>query len=111
MREHGFTVRRGFVTPVHDSYAKEGLISIAHRSRMLSLALESSDWLEVSLWESQQASWTPTLEVLQHHKVCMNLIMQCTKSEISRIHFVLMFMLGYFYGPTKFELIIKQRYN
>lgn len=73
LREQDIVVHRGFMSPVHDSYGKEGLIPVLHRSAMLKLALESSDWIELSQWESQQATWTPTYDVLQHLSVCTNL--------------------------------------
>ena len=82
LREHGIVVRRGFVSPVHDAYGKEGLVSIDHRSAMVNLALESSDWIELSLWESQQNGWTPTYEVLQHHVCACNSGMMYPNSEI-----------------------------
>lgn len=65
----GHIVKGGFVSPVHDCYPKDTLISIKHRAAMLKLTLESSDWLHLSTWESEQKSWTATYEVLQHHQV------------------------------------------
>lgn len=65
----GHIVKGGFISPVHDSYPKDTLISIKHRVLMLKLTLESSDWLHLSTWESEQKSWTETFEVLQHHQV------------------------------------------
>lgn len=65
----GFVVAGGFVSPVHDSYPKDTLISIKHRVTMLKLALESSDWIKLSTWESEQSGWTETFNVLQYHQV------------------------------------------
>lgn len=57
------------MSPVHDGYNKDGLISITHRRVMLELALESSNWLQLSTWESEQKEWTRTYHVLRHHRV------------------------------------------
>lgn len=71
MQHYGFIVKAGFFSPVHDKYPKDTLTSITHRVAMLKLALETSDWLQVSTWESEQTSWIPTYNVLNHHQVLL----------------------------------------
>ncbi|XP_077967832.1 nicotinamide/nicotinic acid mononucleotide adenylyltransferase 1-like [Styela clava] len=58
----------GLVSPVSDGYKKQGLEISSHRNKMCSLAIKSNNWLEVSRWESNQKSWTPTIEVLRNAK-------------------------------------------
>lgn len=47
----------------------KGLVSSSDRIQMLRLALNSSSWVHVSEWETQQDEWTPTREVIQYHQV------------------------------------------
>jgi nicotinamide mononucleotide adenylyltransferase len=35
---------------------------------MVNLALKSSNWIQLSTWESDNTKWTPTLDVLNYHK-------------------------------------------
>ncbi|NWJ00513.1 NMNA3 adenylyltransferase, partial [Crypturellus undulatus] len=62
-----FEVIEGIVSPVSDDYRKQGLVSARHRVAMAKLALESSDWIRVDPWESEQETWTETVNVLRHH--------------------------------------------
>ncbi|XP_036244725.1 nicotinamide/nicotinic acid mononucleotide adenylyltransferase 3 [Molothrus ater] len=62
-----YQVIEGIMSPVSDSYGKQGLVSARHRVAMASLALETSDWIRVDPWESQQDTWTETVKVLRHH--------------------------------------------
>uniref|UniRef100_A0A8D0GB91 Nicotinamide-nucleotide adenylyltransferase n=1 Tax=Sphenodon punctatus TaxID=8508 RepID=A0A8D0GB91_SPHPU len=57
----------GIISPVNDKYAKRGLVSAKHRITMTQLALETSDWIRVDPWESEQEKWTETVKVLRHH--------------------------------------------
>ncbi|KAK2538588.1 Nmnat3 [Columba livia] len=57
----------GIVSPVNDDYRKKGLVSARHRIAMAKLALETSDWIRVDPWESEQETWTETVKVLRHH--------------------------------------------
>lgn len=57
------------MSPVHDKYGKKDLAYSTDRSEMLRLALNNSDWVRISEWESKQDQWTPTRVVLQHHQV------------------------------------------
>ncbi len=69
LNQCGYDVKGGFMSPVHDTYPKDSLISIVHRRTMLKLSLESSDWLQLSNWESEQKEWSTTYDVLQYHHV------------------------------------------
>ncbi|XP_055636860.1 nicotinamide/nicotinic acid mononucleotide adenylyltransferase 3 isoform X2 [Toxorhynchites rutilus septentrionalis] len=62
----------GIVSPVHDSYGKKGLISATHRCNMLKIALQTSDWIRLSEWETQQEEWTRTRLSLQYHQNYIN---------------------------------------
>lgn len=59
----------GIASPVHDAYSKEGLAPSSHRCQMMKLALQSSDWIKLSTWETQQEGWTRTRDILQYHQV------------------------------------------
>ncbi|NXA31148.1 NMNA3 adenylyltransferase, partial [Eudromia elegans] len=62
-----YEVTEGIVSPVSDDYRKQGLVSAPHRVAMAKLALETSDWIRVDPWESEQETWTETVKVLRHH--------------------------------------------
>uniref|UniRef100_A0A8C3PA40 Nicotinamide nucleotide adenylyltransferase 3 n=1 Tax=Chrysemys picta bellii TaxID=8478 RepID=A0A8C3PA40_CHRPI len=62
-----YRVIEGIISPVNDSYGKKGLVSARHRIAMAQLALETSDWIRVDPWESEQEKWTETVKVLRHH--------------------------------------------
>lgn len=57
----------GIVSPVGDGYGKQGLVASKHRLAMARLALQSSDWVSVDDWESQQADWTETVVTMRYH--------------------------------------------
>lgn len=59
----------GVVSPVHDSYGKNSLVPAKHRSSMVKLALQTSDWIRMSDWEIEQDQWTRTRLTLQYHQV------------------------------------------
>uniref|UniRef100_A0A673KN03 Retinol binding protein 1 n=1 Tax=Sinocyclocheilus rhinocerous TaxID=307959 RepID=A0A673KN03_9TELE len=56
-----YRVVGGIVSPVGDNYGKQGLVASKHRLAMARLALQSSHWVSVDDWESQQADWTETV--------------------------------------------------
>ncbi|EFX64104.1 hypothetical protein DAPPUDRAFT_66468 [Daphnia pulex] len=58
----------GIISPVHDQYGKKGLVSAEHRCSMLKLAVETSNWVNISDWETQQEGWTRTAESLKFYK-------------------------------------------
>ena len=55
-----FDVIAGYISPVHDSYGKKGLINSKHRLEMCRRAVESSEWLLVDDWEIKQSEWQTT---------------------------------------------------
>lgn len=57
----------GIVSPVSDVYGKQGLVASKHRLAMAKLALQSSDWVTVDDWESQQSDWTETVVTMRYH--------------------------------------------
>ncbi|KFO08828.1 Nicotinamide mononucleotide adenylyltransferase 3, partial [Balearica regulorum gibbericeps] len=68
-----YQVIEGIMSPVNDDYGKKGLVSARHRIAMAKLALETSDWIRVDPWETEQETWTETVKVLRvrnHQKVC-----------------------------------------
>lgn len=68
--ELGHQVLGGIVSPVHDSYGKNGLIPAKHRATMIKLGLQSSNWVRLSDWEcNYQDKWTTTRQSLQYHQV------------------------------------------
>lgn len=60
-----YQVIEGIMSPVSDNYGKKGLVSARHRVAMAKLALETSDWIRVDPWESEQDTWTETVKVLR----------------------------------------------
>uniref|UniRef100_A0A8C2XFG3 Nicotinamide-nucleotide adenylyltransferase n=1 Tax=Cyclopterus lumpus TaxID=8103 RepID=A0A8C2XFG3_CYCLU len=66
-----YQVVGGIVSPVSDGYGKQGLVLARHRIAMAKLALQSSNWVTVDEWESQQPDWTATA-----------VTMRCTTSEL-----------------------------
>ncbi|XP_059511576.1 nicotinamide/nicotinic acid mononucleotide adenylyltransferase 1 [Stegostoma tigrinum] len=62
-----YRVVKGIISPVGDGYKKKGLIEVKHRLAMVRKATESSDWVTVSSWESQQEEWVETAKVLRYH--------------------------------------------
>ncbi|XP_051984868.1 nicotinamide/nicotinic acid mononucleotide adenylyltransferase 3 isoform X2 [Xyrauchen texanus] len=62
-----YRVVGGIVSPVSDCYGKQGLVASKHRLAMARLALQSSDWVTVNDWESQQSDWTETLVTMRYH--------------------------------------------
>lgn len=60
-----YDVVGGIVSPVSDGYGKQGLVPAKHRIAMAKLALQSSDWVKVNEWESQQSDWTETVVTMR----------------------------------------------
>uniref|UniRef100_A0A096M0Y7 Nicotinamide-nucleotide adenylyltransferase n=1 Tax=Poecilia formosa TaxID=48698 RepID=A0A096M0Y7_POEFO len=61
-----FEVVGGIVSPVSDGYGKQGLVPAKHRISMAKLALQSSNWVTVDEWESQQPDWTETVVTMRY---------------------------------------------
>ncbi|OBS76049.1 hypothetical protein A6R68_17501 [Neotoma lepida] len=62
-----YQVIEGIISPVNDSYGKKDLVAAHHRVAMARLALQTSDWIRVDSWESEQPQWMETVKVLRHH--------------------------------------------
>uniref|UniRef100_A0A3B3ZHA9 Cytidyltransferase-like domain-containing protein n=1 Tax=Periophthalmus magnuspinnatus TaxID=409849 RepID=A0A3B3ZHA9_9GOBI len=60
-----YKVLGGIVSPVSDAYGKHGLVPAKHRIAMAKLALQTSDWIKVDEWESQQPDWTETVVTMR----------------------------------------------
>uniref|UniRef100_A0A8D1A583 Nicotinamide nucleotide adenylyltransferase 3 n=1 Tax=Sus scrofa TaxID=9823 RepID=A0A8D1A583_PIG len=59
-----YQVVGGIISPVNDNYGKKDLVAARHRVAMARLALQTSDWIRVDPWESEQAQWMETVKVL-----------------------------------------------
>lgn len=60
-----YQVVQGIISPVNDHYGKKDLAPSHHRVAMARLALQTSDWIRVDPWESEQARWMETVQVLR----------------------------------------------
>ncbi|KAK2489837.1 hypothetical protein MC885_011820, partial [Smutsia gigantea] len=78
-----FIVIGGIVSPVHDSYGKQGLVSSRHRLIMCQLAVQNSDWIRVDPWECYQDTWQTTCSVLGHHRDLMKRVTGCILSNVN----------------------------
>ncbi|MCJ8741532.1 hypothetical protein PDJAM_G00071710 [Pangasius djambal] len=67
-----YRVVKGIISPVGDAYNKKGLIEACHRVEMGRLATESSSWITVDDWESQQVDWVETAKVIRHHHAVLS---------------------------------------
>lgn len=71
-----YQVIGGIISPVSDNYKKKDLAAAHHRVAMVRLALQTSDWIRVDPWESEQAQWTETVKVLRHHNELLRYLPQ-----------------------------------
>ncbi|XP_040263236.1 nicotinamide/nicotinic acid mononucleotide adenylyltransferase 2 [Bufo bufo] len=78
-----FIVIGGIISPVHDSYGKQGLVSSRHRLTMCQLAVQNSDWIRVDPWECYQDTWQTTCSVLEHHRDLMKRVTGCILSNVN----------------------------
>ncbi|XP_074157764.1 nicotinamide/nicotinic acid mononucleotide adenylyltransferase 3 [Sminthopsis crassicaudata] len=62
-----YQVIEGIISPVNDNYGKKDLAAAKHRVAMVRLALQTSSWIRVDQWESEQKEWIETVKVLRHH--------------------------------------------
>lgn len=60
-----YQVIGGIISPVNDNYKKKDLVAARHRVAMVQLALQTSDWIRVDPWESEQPQWIETVKVLR----------------------------------------------
>uniref|UniRef100_A0A336LCD5 Nicotinamide-nucleotide adenylyltransferase n=1 Tax=Culicoides sonorensis TaxID=179676 RepID=A0A336LCD5_CULSO len=80
-RAAGYTILGGIISPVHDSYPKIDLVAAKHRLAMVKLGLQTSDWVRLSDWETLQAEWTRTRQVLQYHQNYINSFLMDSKGN------------------------------
>ncbi|KFP61642.1 Nicotinamide mononucleotide adenylyltransferase 3, partial [Cariama cristata] len=78
-----YQVIEGIMSPVNDDYRKKGLVSARHRIAMAKLALETSDWIRVDPWESEQETWTETVKVLRSLQVFFSSFYEATDRQKS----------------------------
>jgi nicotinamide mononucleotide adenylyltransferase len=52
---------------VSNLYDKPGLAPVEYRIKMIEAAIRNDPWLRVDTWEAEQAVWTRTRFVLDHH--------------------------------------------
>uniref|UniRef100_A0A8C5QJM3 Nicotinamide/nicotinic acid mononucleotide adenylyltransferase 2 n=1 Tax=Leptobrachium leishanense TaxID=445787 RepID=A0A8C5QJM3_9ANUR len=78
-----FIVIGGIISPVHDSYGKQGLVLSRHRLNMCQLAVQNSDWIRVDPWECYQDTWQTTCSVLEHHRDLMKRVTGCILSNVN----------------------------
>lgn len=74
----------GVMSPVHDAYQKQDLVTSEHRCNMLRLALSDHEWVRLSEWECQQSGWTRTRQVLQHYQNQLNSAVNANHSPHKR---------------------------
>ncbi|XP_054258955.1 nicotinamide/nicotinic acid mononucleotide adenylyltransferase 1-like [Macrosteles quadrilineatus] len=79
-----FKVIGGLMSPVHDKYGKKDLAYSSDRCEMVRLALNTSNWIKLSEWESRQDHWTRTRLVLQHHQNQLNAALSCNETPNKR---------------------------
>jgi len=70
LREDGFQVFGGVISPVHDVYKtrKPTLIAASHRLAMINLAIEDYKFVKASTFEIEQPDWSRTRTVLEQHQ-------------------------------------------
>merc|ERR1711924_564779 len=67
-----YEVLAGILSPVHDAYGKESLVSAEHRLAMCRASVAESDWISVAGWEIAQSGWTRTADVLRAYQKAIN---------------------------------------
>ena len=67
---------RGLISPVSDGYKKPGLQPFSVRSKMVNLAVETSQWIELSNKEGLKPTWTLTNDVLSEIKNDLRFVVQ-----------------------------------
>jgi nicotinamide mononucleotide adenylyltransferase len=68
IKKLGHIVVKSVMIPVHQSYAKEGLLPSSHRVKMCKLATRKSNYLSVDTFETEQEKYTETIKTLRHLK-------------------------------------------
>ncbi|KAI9592889.1 hypothetical protein BDF19DRAFT_387959, partial [Syncephalis fuscata] len=69
-----YEVLAGYISPVNDAYGKKYLASAVDRINMCELAVnnDTSNWISVDRWESQQPDHLPSARVLERFNRCLN---------------------------------------
>lgn len=90
----GFIVLAGFISPSHDEYVSRKLsrrhsppIKAEHRLEMCSIAVQDSNWISVSSWESKQKSFLDFPQIALEHKELLD-------GHFGRNKIQLMFLCG-----------------
>nr|CAD7201395.1 unnamed protein product [Timema douglasi] len=104
------TVIGGIISPVHDGYGKKDLESATHRCNMTRLALQSSDWIQLSEWECHQDTWSRTKVVMQYHQNQLNSILTMNDTPNKRqrrdeLHWIPDDMTRKAEGPVQVKLL------
>lgn len=79
-----YQVIEGIISPVNDSYGKKNLAAAKHRVAMVRLALQTSSWIRVDQWESEQKEWIETVKVLRHHSELLRSLPRRKEATSSR---------------------------
>lgn len=66
LRELGYELLGGYISPVNDGYGKAGLLPAGHRLALCAASAASSDLVMVDPWEAVQGGYQRTLQVLAH---------------------------------------------
>ncbi|KAM9995816.1 hypothetical protein ACTFIY_002008 [Dictyostelium cf. discoideum] len=84
-----YQVIGGYLSPVGDGYDKKTLIESSHRTTMVELSIEDSDWLMMDRFESDKPIFTPTRQVLDHIKLNVENYLNINKNIICKINVIL----------------------
>ncbi|XP_053164314.1 retinol-binding protein 1 isoform X7 [Hemicordylus capensis] len=76
-----YRVIGGIISPVSDDYGKQGLAAAKHRIKMAQFALETSEWIRVDPWESEQGQWSETVTVLRYEDLGYENLAPCPLEE------------------------------
>lgn len=85
LEKNGVEVIGGVISPVHDKYGKQGLAPQKDRVEMVKLAIQKSNWIRISEWETLQDEWTKTKNVLEHHQRALAALLKIMKENTSKI--------------------------
>lgn len=84
LESKGVEVVGGVISPVNDKYGKQGLVPQKHRVEMVKLAIQTSNWIRISEWETLQDEWTKTKNVLQHHQNALKALLKIIGENTSK---------------------------
>ncbi|KAN0038821.1 hypothetical protein ACTA71_001012 [Dictyostelium dimigraforme] len=81
-----YQVIGGYLSPVGDGYEKKTLIESSHRTTMVELSIDDSDWLMMDRFESNKPIFTPTREVLDHIKLNVENYLKSSENIICNVN-------------------------